>query len=297
VQPLNRILFQADPRGVCPRLGPDLRLTRNVTFNISAVLANDVLPAVPGVTVIPTGEQVLSAATPGNPVFPATGIATLHAGGPLPGVGTLVYNARTSTVKGTAQHIAVNETGPLHDPTAILYVRNGDLGADGKLRAGVPVEPLVLRVNAGDCVTINLTNRLPANRLAPDLPNYNDMRHANKRERLHPEGSTVFGVNHVRPSSSVGFHTQLMEYDVTRSDGTNVGINPVQTAAPGQTKTYVFYAGDLRLAEAPQIGDPTRSAGRMLAPPNSTGKDSTTSRLNRVGSPICGASARRRSPA
>jgi hypothetical protein len=82
------------------------------------------------------------------------------------------------------------------------------------------------------------------------------MRHAVKRERLHPEGSTVFGENHVRPSSEVGFHTQMLEYDVTRSDGTNVGINPVQTVAPGgAAKTYTFYAGDLRLAELPQIGN------------------------------------------
>jgi hypothetical protein len=46
---------------------------------------------------------------------------------------------------------------------------------------------------------------------------------------------------------------------VTKSDGTNVGINPVQTVAPGGApKTYTFYAGDLRLAELPAVGDPTK---------------------------------------
>ncbi len=93
----------------------------------------------------------------------------------------------------------------------------------------------------------------------PDLPNYNQLRQAVKRDRGDVEGSTVFGVNLVRPSSEVGFHTQLLEYDVTKSDGTNVGINPVQTVAPGGApKTYTFYAGDLRLAELPQIGDPAQ---------------------------------------
>ncbi len=117
----------------------------------------------------------------------------------------------------------------------------------------------MLRVNAGDCVQVTLNNRLPAGRAAPDLPNYNDLRHAVKRDRVHPEGSTTFSNNLIRPSSEVGFHTQLLEYDVTRSDGTNVGINPVQTVAPGGTaKTYTFYAGDLRLAELPQIGDANR---------------------------------------
>jgi hypothetical protein len=246
----NTAAFGSGNFAVCPSNAP------RKTFDISAVLANDALPAVPGVTITPTGEQVLQAATPGNPAFPATPISSLHAGGPLPGTGTLVYNARTSTVKGTAQGITVNETGPLHDPTAILYVLNSDLDNKGKLKPGVPVEPLVLRVNAGDCVVVNLTNRLPKNRLAPDLPNYNEVRHAVKRDRLHPQGSTTFQNNLMRPSSSVGFHTQLMEYDMTRSDGTNVGNNPTQTAAPGNTTIHVFYAGDLSLAgNARRVGN------------------------------------------
>jgi hypothetical protein len=111
-----------------------------------------------------------------------------------------------------------------------------------------------MRVNAGDCVQVTLRNRLPA--VAPDLPNYNQMRQAVKRDRGDIEGSTVFGVNLVRPSSHAGFHTQMLEYDVTKSDGTNVGVNPVQTVAPGGApQTYTFYAGDLRLAELPQIGN------------------------------------------
>src|SRR5215510_8554063 len=41
----------------------------------------------------------------------------------LPG-GTLTYNSRATSVKGTIQG---DETGPLQDPTAILYVRTSDL--------------------------------------------------------------------------------------------------------------------------------------------------------------------------
>jgi manganese oxidase len=49
----------------------------------------------------------------------------------------------------------------------------------------------------------------------------------------------------VKPSSHVGLHPQMVFFDVTRSDGMNVGFNPVQTAAPDGTVTYQWYAGDL----------------------------------------------------
>jgi hypothetical protein len=72
------------------------------------------------------------------------------------------------------------------------------------------------------------------------------------RDRHSAEGTTSFGNNLMRPSSHAGFHTQLLMYDVTQSDGTNVGINPVQTLAPREgttgaypTKTYQYFVGDL----------------------------------------------------
>jgi hypothetical protein len=256
VQVVNRANFQRGARNVCPK-GAPLK-----SFDITAVSANLALPAVPGVTVTPTGGQVLRAGTPdAAPVDLTAALASLHAGGPLTGQGTLVFNPRTTPVTGFAQGITVNETGPLHEPTGMMYVMTDDLNPDGTLKAGVSVEPLSLRVNAGDCVQVTLRNQLP--RIAPDLPNYNDMRHVNKRDRRDNEGTTVFGVNHVRPSSHVGFHTQLMEYDVTRSDGTNVGFNPVQTVRPGgRPKTYTYYAGDLTLAELQAI--PTKKSNAAL---------------------------------
>jgi len=45
-----------------------------------------------------------------------------------------------------------------------------------------------------------------------------------------------------------------VEYDVTQSDGTNVGDNPTQTAGPGQTRTYRYYAGDLSIGATIQAG-------------------------------------------
>ncbi len=75
----------------------------------------------------------------------------------LPG-GTLVYNNRT------------NQGGILHDPTAILYVRTNDIdAATGKLKTDVPVEPLVLRANAGDCIELTLCRTI-FRRISPISP-------------------------------------------------------------------------------------------------------------------------------
>ena len=57
-----------------------------------------------------------------------------------PNGGTLVYNSRP------------NFGGALHDPTAILYVRNSDLDANGQLLANVPIEPLGLLAGRWCCV-------------------------------------------------------------------------------------------------------------------------------------------------
>ncbi|HEV2704918.1 MAG TPA: hypothetical protein VGV59_03280 [Pyrinomonadaceae bacterium] len=138
----------------------------------------------------------------------------------LPG-GTLVYNNRPGN------------GGQLHDPTAIMYFRTSDIdAATGKVKAGVPIEPLVLRANAGECLNVTLTNRLPA--VLPDAPGFNTM----------PMIIDRFNANQVKASNHVGLNPQMLWYDVTKSDGQNIGFNPVQTVAPGQSITYKWYAGD-----------------------------------------------------
>jgi len=141
--------------------------------------------------------------------------------------GTLVYNKRT------------NQGGALHDPTAIMYVYTTDLNASGMLKAGVGVEPLILRAKAGECIKLTLRNGLP-NATPPDLNGFNTM----------PMIVENFNANDVKPSNKVGLHPQLVFYDVTRSDGMNVGFNPVQTAAPGGTEVYQWYAGEMQISSA-----------------------------------------------
>ena len=154
--------------------------------------------------------------------------------------GTLVYNSRTAN------------GGPLHDPTAILYVRSSDLDASGKLKAGVPIEPLVLRAKAGDCLTLNLKNRLPAATAGPlpDLPGNNLLppiidRFTVSSTAVPGTVRDTFNANDVRPSNRVGLRPQLVAYDPTRGAGNSVGGNSNNTVAPGGTKVYFWYAGDL----------------------------------------------------
>ncbi|MCM2329773.1 MAG: hypothetical protein NDI70_00620 [Pseudomonas sagittaria] len=237
--------------GVCPSTGPTAsggsQPTPQRTYNVVVALANDILANPLGLTI-------------GDPQG-----AGQHVGGPLNASGgTLVVNPRPVSIpqvtvidEETHQPVTIGgQAGPLHDPTAILYVHKGDLdNKTGKLKAGVPIEPLVLRAAAGECVTITLENRLPP--VMPDLPTYAVLPSVVKRDRFGAQGSTSFNNNLLRPSSHVGLHAQLLAYDITQGDGVNVGINPVQTIAPRvgskgsyATRTYQFYAGHLaRLGE------------------------------------------------
>lgn len=147
----------------------------------------------------------------------------------LPG-GSLVYNPRVGNFAG--------HPGPLNDPTALIYVNSADLDAAGRLRPGVPVEPLVLRANAGDCIKVLLTNKLPA--VVPDQDGFAGL----------PPVVINFNANQLKASGNVGLHPHLLGYDIARDDTMNVGTNNVQTVPPNGSRTYTWYAGDLRVDPA-----------------------------------------------
>ncbi len=256
----GRIVNRADFDGVCPLTAPVRE------YHVVAVSANEVLQNGVGVNIVPNDLS-----------------ATMHVGGPLnPAGGTLVYNPRATQI-APLQVVADNgavlnlggQAGPLHDPTGLMFVRVMDLepvnpaaaacadtpsmpgvtkpACQVRLKATAPVEPLVLRADAGDCVKVQLHNRLY--NVVPDLAGYNTLLQVVNRDRQNVQGLTTFNNNLIRPSGHVGIHPQLVEYDMTQSDGVNVGLNPVQTVAPvivdaktgavtqSPPKTYVWYAG------------------------------------------------------
>jgi hypothetical protein len=133
-----------------------------------------------------------------------------------------------------ADGIKYNNRFNLRDPAGIVFVQTGDV-AD--VRAGTKrLEPLVLRANAGDCLNVRLQNFLPET--MPDYDAWNFM------PMLIPR----FNLNQLRPSNEVSLHPQLVEFDVRTSDGANVGVNDRQTAAPGETVFYRWYAGRVDVA-------------------------------------------------
>ncbi len=76
--------------------------------------------------------------------------------------------------------------------------------ADAFVSGSREPEPLVLRVGVGDCVKVRLTNRLEQGR--------------------------------------VSFHADMLAYDPRESLGIAAGFNPDQSVAPGDRRTYTFFA-------------------------------------------------------
>jgi hypothetical protein len=78
-----------------------------------------------------------------------------------------------------------------------------------------PAEPLVLHVAEGECVNVQFTNR--------------------------------------RATARASFHAAKLDRDA-KSAGVNVGYNDEQTVAPGETRTYRYFADTHKIGSAP-IGD------------------------------------------
>ncbi|PWB65653.1 MAG: hypothetical protein C3F14_05260, partial [Deltaproteobacteria bacterium] len=232
--------------GVCPVAAPQR------TYDVTAVAGKDVLPV--------------------DPVL---------------GIRTLVYNSRRTPVpvinpeplpgNPPEPGIQAGSSGPLHDPTALLYVMTSDLepidpnqaaclqggvtnpGCPVQLSPTAPIEPVVLRAAAGECINVTLRNRLQpdADGRMFDMNGFDTLPWIVKRAQdVDPlEGGTrSFNANLLRPSAHVGIHPQLVEYDVTKADGVNVGMNPVMTVPPGGVRTFMWYAGDIAHKRGPAIG-------------------------------------------
>ena len=85
----------------------------------------------------------------------------------LTGGGALYYNRRGQAGAAGGQQLAA--------PQAIVYVQDGklppyDYDSKGNVVPNAVIEPLILRANAGDCITIKLTNALVNTTGASSLP-------------------------------------------------------------------------------------------------------------------------------
>ncbi|MFT3779652.1 MAG: hypothetical protein QM772_15500 [Ottowia sp.] len=199
----------------------------------------------------------------------------------------------------------------LHDPRAIVYVLNSErLVSDGgkwsftdnsngatldelrqQFQKGRPLEPLVLRAAAGECIEIGLRNHLPATPMdGPDAQGR--LREAAAYLNFLPMITDGFNINQFAMSSSIGLSIPRLAQQPLYADGSNVGLNgkvlalaegpnPVRRqgallppCAPGQPetrckKTSFWWAGDFGQSNAPvELGAlPISSFGDVVKHP------------------------------
>jgi hypothetical protein len=184
---------------------------------------------------------------PNNKIGPGVNVAYTTCPAVLPpGAVKRVYNVTAVTAEKALATISGGKivfnsrTPTLTMRTGVMYVRSEDLDAQGHLQG--PVEPLILRANAGDCVEVNLTNKLdPSSEVFKtqfNLPS--------------PFNGFVFGKPEFASKMSrfVGLHPQLLGYDAARSTGWNIGWNsfgqPNQLAEFGKPAVkYQWFAGKI----------------------------------------------------
>jgi len=128
-----------------------------------------------------------------------------------------------------AKGILYNKNFDFKDPAGIVYIDANDFTAI--TTSARPLEPLVLRINSGDCVEVTLQNKLPLT--VTEYDSWNEV----------PPIIPAFNFNQVKTSNRISLHPQLLFHDVTGSDGAAIGQNPDTTVGPGQSIKYAWYAG------------------------------------------------------
>lgn len=145
-----------------------------------------------------------------------------------------------------AKALVYDQQANVYDPDALVYV---DKTKVESYRNGATIEPLVLRVKADECITIELTSHIrevedqPGDALMPKIVSFNVDTGENASDRQ------------TKPSNRIGLHSQLVSYNAFSDDGIMVGLNAVPNvnsgyALEGETKRYHWYAGALELANA-----------------------------------------------
>jgi hypothetical protein len=211
----------------------------------------------------PTATATNLAALPNNPISSSNNVTYATCPANLPASQKRVYNITAVTAQkalsGQLQspgELVFNtrvmpNTGPGSSPgnistlLGVMFVRSEDLDSNGVLKQGVQIEPLILRANAGDCIDVNLTNKIdPSSKVFSH--NYNWPAPFNITV---PSGGSQVPAYSSKMSSYVGLHPQLLSYDAATSFGMNVGWNSKgradQFANFNETVKYQWYAGKI----------------------------------------------------
>jgi len=159
--------------------------------------------------------------------------------------------------------LVYNEKFDITDPHAILFVEH-DRKPDMADRQKRP-EPLILRARAGDCIQVTLTNKLPVEMpddqrfLTGTAPADDQMFQLWQKTwsyNMLPPIVEGFNFNQIRSSNRVGLHAGLVDQNIRKLGGSHVGLNEDSTIGPNESKTYLWYAGDLHIRKGKMIGTP-----------------------------------------
>ena len=163
---------------------------------------------------------------------------------------------RSYAVSMVKQKIIYNSAGD-NDPSGVAYVLDSDLDKKtGQPLAGTTLKPLFIRANEGECLSITLTNRLPASGLTVGAGDP-----LNPVEQAAGVGtpSVVNLVDGVRktvvptwPAGNRGsLHVAgLVKQYETTSSGAAVGYNWDTTIAPGSSYTYRYFLDTRKIGVA-----------------------------------------------
>jgi hypothetical protein len=139
------------------------------------------------------------------------------------------------------------------------------------------IEPLVVRVNKGDCVDVTFTNRL--NEPAPAFDR-NDAIFPLPGETLRPQGTVTPEPREFAPARTepdidfnpanaprASMHFDGLDFDVKGSDGTAVGNNPNSTAPAGGTVRYRLHAsqeGEFQFKDGADMSSNQAQVGNFI---------------------------------
>jgi manganese oxidase len=190
---------------------------------------------------------------------PQTAIPACPADAPIKTFDVIATTATQSLPNGQLTYNSRNSG--LGNSNALVYVlaQNRNQVKSGALAA----EPLMLRVNAGDCVKITLTNEFSGTgavfttaATAPEAKTDPKLSASFSAGGVPPtffpfdqpplQGS--LGIS-LFPSPSVGLSPSLVAYDISTNAGFNIGLNATQTILPGGQGVLTWYAGNVSMRD------------------------------------------------
>jgi manganese oxidase len=138
--------------------------------------------------------------------------------------------------------LVYNDRFKIADPNAIMFVQHDPAWGDDPMailqqlqnqyKSGKKAEPLILRANAGDCITVHLTNYLPETLAGLDGVDVRDSWSYN----LMPPIVNGFNFNQVQGSSQVLLQPQLLAYEAKSDSGGNkIGLNSCESLSSNES--------------------------------------------------------------